>query len=491
MSDLTRIALVNLAYLLITLIIGWLAWRRTTTTAEDYFLGGRAARTFVLFMALFGTNVTPFVLLGIPGLSYHHGVGIFGLNAAIVGLGIPLTFWLIGDPARRAALRIGAITPAELYAQRFASPAVGHLLFLAFFAYTLPYMVTGVIGVGLTVEILTRGAVSFAAAAALVLAITIAYTALGGMRATMWTNVFQGATFMVFILVAFALIAGDLGGLAAATAAVAERAPHLLVKGDAPQFTPGHWGSWALAISLTVIAFPHMLVRMFAARDTAALKNVARLYPLVLVLLWLPAVLFGVWGAAEFPGLAGRASDGIFPRMVAAHLGPVLQGMALAGVLAAVMSTLDAQLLTLSSMLTRDVVRRVRPGMSGAGEVATGRLFTLGLSLAVLEIALQRPASIFDIAAFAFSGYVTLVPTLLLGLRWRRCTATGAVASILAGNIALLLAQFGVLPALGGVLPVAWGLLAAIAGAVLGSLATRPTDPAVVARVLGPIRATP
>lgn len=486
MSDLTVLALVNLAYLLILLLIGWLAWRRTDSTAEDYFLGGRAARTFVLFMALFGTNVTPFVLLGIPGLSYHHGVGIFGLNAAIVGLGIPLTFWLIGDPARRAARRIGAITPVELYSERFGSPLVGRLLFLAFFAYTLPYMVTGVIGVGLTVEILSRGAVSFTAAAALVLAITIAYTALGGMRATMWTSVFQGATFMVFIVVAFALIAGDLGGLEAATARVAEAAPHLLIKGDAPQFTPGHWGSWALAISLTVIAFPHMFVRMFAARDAAALKNVARLYPLVLVLLWLPAVMFGVWGAAEFPGLAGRASDGIFPRMVAAHLGPVLQGMALAGVLAAVMSTLDAQLLTLSSMLTRDILRRARPDLSGAREVLAGRLFTLVLSLAVLAVALQRPASIFDIAAFAFSGYVTLVPTLLLGLRWRRCTAAGAIASILAGNAVLLLAQLGVLPAPYGVLPVAWGLLAASVAAALVSLATPPTDRATVERVLGP-----
>jgi SSS family solute:Na+ symporter len=484
-SDLAVVALVNAVYLAITLAIGWAAYRRTARTAEDYFLGGRATRTFVLFMALFGTNVTPFVLLGIPGLAYHHGVAIFGLNAAIVGLGIPLTFWLIGDPARRAALRIGAITPAELYAERFASPAVGHLLFLAFFAYTLPYMVTAVIGVGLTVSVLTGGAVSFAAAAALVLAITIAYTALGGMRATMWTNVFQGATFMIFVLVAFVVIAGELGGPVAATAAVAERAPHLLVKGDAPQFVPGHWASWALAISLTVIAFPHMFVRLLAARDTAALKNVARVYPLVLVLLWLPAVLFGVWGAAAIPGLAGRESDAIFPMLVARHLGPVLQGVAVAGILAAVMSTLDAQLLTLSSMLSRDVLRRVRPGMSGRAEVAAGRTFTLLLSLAVYLLVLRRPASIFDIAAFAFSGYVTLVPTLYLGLRWRRCTAAGAVASICAGTLALVLAQLGVLPAPGGVLPVAWGLLAAVLAAVGVSLVTPPTDPANLRRVLG------
>jgi SSS family solute:Na+ symporter len=239
-----------------------------------------------------------------------------------------------------------------------------------------------------------------------------------------------------------------------------------------------------------VIAFPHMFVRMFAARDTGALKNVARLYPLMLVLLWLPAVIFGVWGAAEFPGLAGRASDGIFPRMISAHLGPVLQGMALAGVLAAVMSTLDAQLLTLSSMLTRDILRRVHPNLSGTGEVMAGRIFTLALSLTVLGVALQRPASIFDIAAFAFSGYVTLVPTLLLGLRWRRCTAAGAIASILAGNAALLLAQLGVLPRIFDVLPVAWGLLAAALGAVLGSLASAPTDPATVTRVLGPARSS-
>jgi SSS family solute:Na+ symporter len=485
-SPLAAIGLVVAAYLAVTLAIGALAYRRTSQTPEDYFLGGRAAKTFVLFMALFGTNVTPFVLLGIPGQAYHHGVAVFGLNAAIVGLGIPLTFFLIGEPARQAARRLGAITPAELYAERLASPAVGLALFAAFFVYTLPYMVTAVIGAGLTAEVLTDGALSFGAASALILGITIAYTALGGMRATMWTNVFQGATFLGFIVAAFFLIAGELGGLSAATARTAAAAPQLLEKSTTGPFAPGPWSSWALAISLTVIAFPHMLVRVFAARDAAALKNVCRLYPVVLVVLWLPAVMFGVWGAAEIPGLVGKASDAIFPLLVERHLGPVLQGMALAGVLAAVMSTLDAQLLTLSSMLTRDVLRRVRPGLAPAREVLAGRLFTLALSLAVLALVLQRPASLFDIAAFSFSGYVTLVPTLLLGVRWRRFTAAGALTSIAAGNLALGLSLAGLLPAPFGILPVAWGLAAAIAGALVGSWLSRPPPPAAIARALGP-----
>ncbi|MCY1008057.1 hypothetical protein OV079_21360 [Nannocystis pusilla] len=234
------------------------------------------------------------------------------------------------------------MTPAELYAERFGSPAVGLALFAAFFLYTLPYMVTAVIGAGLTAEVLTEGNLSFGASSALILGITIAYTALGGMRATMWTNVFQGATFLGFMVAAFFLIADRLGGLGAAATAVQTRAPHLFEKTTAGAFAPGPWASWALAISLTVIAFPHMLVRVFAARDATALKNVCRLYPFVLVILWLPAVLFGVWGAAEIAGLQGKASDAIFPLLVVRHLGPVLQGMALAGVLAAVMSTLDA-----------------------------------------------------------------------------------------------------------------------------------------------------
>ncbi len=485
MSEGATLAAVCGAYFLVVVAIGAAAYRRTDRSAEDYFLGGRTARTLVLFMALFGTNVTPFVLMGIPGLAYHHGVGVFGLNAAIVALGIPWTFYAIGGPAWAMARRLGSITPAELFAERLGSPALGLVLFVAFVAYTLPYLVTSVLGVGLAVSTLTKDAVSFEVAAALILLVTIGYTTLGGMRATMWTNVFQGAMFLGFVVVAFVAVAEGLGGLRAATEAVREAAPELLRKGDRPMFAPGAWGSWGLAISLTVIAFPHMLVRIFAARDVRALKNTCRLYPLSLVLLWLPAVMFGVWGAAAIPGLEGRASDRIFPLLVQAHLGPVMQGLALAGILAAVMSTVDAQVLTLSSMLSRDVVRRLAPTLRDRQEVALGRLFVLVLAAATYAIAVARPASIFDIATFSFSGYVMLVPTMYGALHWRRMTAAGAIASVVAGNAVLLAAMSQPAPWL-GLLPVAWGLAAAIVALVVGSRLSRPPPPAVIERALGP-----
>ncbi len=485
MSVGTTLLLVCLAYLVIVLAIGAAAYRRTGRGSEAYFLGGRTARTLVLFMALLGTNVTPFVLMGIPGLAYHHGVGVFGLNAAIVALGIPWTFHAIGWPAWKAARRVGAITPAELFAERLGSPAVGVVLFIAFVVYTLPYLVTAVLGVGLAVSTLTHDAVSLPLAAALILVVTLGYTALGGMKATMWTNVFQGSVFMGFMVIAFFVIADDLGGLAAATEAVRAHAPQLLVKGERPMFAPGAWASWGLAISFTVIAFPHMLVRIFAARDVTALKNTCRLYPISLVLLWLPAVMFGVWGAADLPGLVGRESDRIFPLMVQAHLGPALQGLALAGVLAAVMSTLDAQLLTLGSMLSRDVVRRLAPALPERHEVAWGRAFVLALALVAYAIVLWRPASIFGLATFSFSGYVMLVPTMYGALHWRRMSAGGAIASILVGNAVLLGTMSLPAPPL-GLLPVAWGLLAACGALLVGSWLGRPPAPAVIERALGP-----
>jgi SSS family solute:Na+ symporter len=241
-----------------------------------------------------------------------------------------------------------------------------------------------------------------------------------------------------------------------------------------------------LAISLTVIAFPHMLVRIFAAKDVGALKNACRYYPLALIILWLPTVMFGVWGAAEMPGFVGKESDQVFPRLIALHLGPGLQGVALAGILAAVMSTLDAQMLTLSSMLGRDVLRRYWTDMSERTEVNLGRVFLVVLTVVTYVIVVQKPASIFDIAKLSFSGYVTLVPTLYLSLRWRRYTAAGAIASIVAGNAVLLATTFGVLPKL-GLLPVAWGLGAAIVAGVGVSLMTPPPDEALTERVLGPI----
>jgi len=390
------------------------------------------------------------------------------------------------------ARRLGALTPAELYARRFESRGLGRLLFAFFTLYTLPYMVTAVHGAALTLVSVTEGAISEVASGAFVLLTALVYTSLGGMRATAWTNVLQGALFMGFALVAFFMIASSLGGFEAAMASVRSENEALLTLPDRGLYRPPAWTSWSLAISLTVIAFPHMLVRLFAAESEATLKRICRLYPLALVALWLPAVMMGVFGAAEFPGLEGRQSDQIFTKMISAHLPPFVAAFGFLAVLAAVMSTLDAQLLTLGSMVSRDVFD-TRTGADPRRDVRLGRLF--GAVVAVVVFALWRVAgdSIFAIASVAFSGYVTLTPVLFFGVRWKRFSRAGAIASVVAGNavyfVTLGLAptweRAAMSPSWAGFLPVFWAFLAALVTAVVASLALPDRDRVATERAFG------
>lgn len=157
------------------------------------------------------------------------------------------------------------------------------------------------------------------------------------------------------------------------------------------------------------------------------------------------------------------------------------------------MSTLDAQLLTLGSMLTRDVLDQIPEDAHGSRDVRRGRLFGGAVALAVFALWRASGQTIFGLASIAFSGYVTLTPLLLLGVRWRRFNAKGALASMLAGNgvYALALASSGGFDALSpawlGFLPVVWGFLAALAAGVAVSLASDDQAPAVTGAAFGDV----
>lgn len=474
------------AYLITLLVVGALAERASKRGgAAEYYLAGRGLGTVALFFALFGTNCSPFVLVGIPGQSYHDGIGIFSLNAPIIALGIPLTFWLIGKPARPMSQRLGALTPAELIAKRLDSRAVGIVLFVAFTLFTLPYMVTGIQGCGVALERQFDGAISRTTGAAITLGVTAIYTLQGGMRATAWTNVLQGALFLAVMVFTAVLLFIQLGGPEAAFSRVLEQRPDLLhLDRDAARFQPGAFVSYSLAITLTVVCFPHMLVRLMAARGDEAMRRSSRLYPIALVALWLPAVLIGVFGALDFPGLVGAQSDSIYSRMVGKHFPAAFPVLGTIAVLAAAMSTLDAQLLTLGSMLSRDLLRNQEDAERSVGK-ERAFLLLIGVATFGLYLWIERAGfSIFQIAQFAFSGYVMLFPTILLALRWRRFTATAALASIAGGIGALLSFTSGALPTF-GLQPVAPALVIAFLIAWVTSRVTNSPAPERIALAFG------
>lgn len=472
---------VFILYLLVLVIIGVMSYRKGLPSAEDYFLAGRGFGTFVLFMSLFGTNVTAFALIGMPGIAYHAGVGVFGYFGAVGAFVTPLAFVLIGYPIWRLGKRHGYMTPAQMFGERWQSQTISYLLFGLLVFYTVPYLIIGVMGGGLAISALSGGTVPYALAAGLVAGVTVLYTSLGGMRGTAWTNVFQGTIFLTFLIVACVAMSAKLGGVQHLHENLVQKMPQLLGK-QHPRLAPGIWATGFLVGPLSVIAFPHIFLRLMTARDSRALRRTILVYPWALVLLYLPITLIGVWGALDIPNLIGKESDRILPLLVEKHLPLWLGAVGLAAILAAVMSSLDGQILTVSTMLAVDIFA----GKEHQAIPKVGRMGVILIAVVAFVVALFRPAGIFDISVYAFSGYTLLVPVMVFGLFWKRSTAAGIIAGSVAGHGLLAAYYLGLQFPTFGAFPVFFCLLVECAVTVLLSFATVPPPQPILARFQNP-----
>ena len=440
------VLLTTVAYLGFVVGIGEYARRRTAGTREGFFMASRSFGTVVLFFALLATNMTSFVLLGAPGLAYEAGIGAFGYIVGLPTLVLPLLFGTVGYRFWLAGRRFGHITPGQLFAHRLGSSRLGVYVMGLMTFWTVPYLLLAAIGSGIAFDVLTDGTVPYWLGAAVPLVVVFLYVTAGGMRATGWTNVFQGLVFMLFLWGLLVVLAAQFGGPREATTATAGAAPEHLTREGPPQFETRTWISFALVISINAIMYPHIFRRLMTALDATAIRRLLVLYPLGLLVTWTPAVLIGFWGRGQVPGLTGTDVDTILPVLVAEHTPPVLAGVALAGVLAAIMSSLDAQTLSVSTMLSQDLFSE-HTAVSERSEIRATR----GLIAAILGVtfllALRQPDTIVGIAEFAFSGYALLFFPLVVSLYWRRATSAAAWVGLTWGFAGLLAFQVGVVPA--------------------------------------------
>jgi SSS family solute:Na+ symporter len=221
--------------------------------------------------------------------------------------------------------------------------------------------------------------------------------------------------------------------------------------------------------------FPQLFQRFYAAKSVRALRKTMVLYPLITGSLFLLPVTIGVIGRLGFPELpVGAESDKILPLMLSAYAPAGLEALVLTAALAALMSTLDSQLLSLSSMFTRDIVEPLTKGR--AAPAWLGKLSVTVLALVGLLIAWRPPATFLEIATETFTGLAVLFPTVVATLYWKDLTTTGAIVSILAGEGLVICYHFGFVPDL-GTLPVVPIVFATSVVLVLVSLLTgkRPT----------------
>ena len=503
-------------YLGLLLLLGLFASRLFSGTKSDYQLASHSIGPFLLLMSLFGTTMTAFALVGSSGEAFKEGIGVYGMLASSSGIIHSLCFFLIGVKVWSLARKNGYTTQIQYFRERLESDRLGLLLFPILVGLVIPYLLIGVLSSGIVVQNMTSGAFPDLAAFAtespatnggvppwmgslVICLVVLCYVFFGGMRGTAWANAFQTLVFMVLGVVTFCVIANKLGGkesLWENLQALGEAIPHS--KATRAEMSKTKFFSYLL-IPLSVGMFPHLFQHWLTAKSANTFKLPVVAHPVFIMIVWVPCVLVGVWATTDLipakpplpkiPGTEIVNANAILPFLVKTQTSAILGGFLTAGILAAIMSSLDSQFLCLGTMFSTDIVDHYRDQpLTDRQQVLTTRLFIVGIVALTYLLSLSNYRSVFALAVWCFSGFSSLFPLIFAAVYWRRLTKAGAYACVLsaAGVWLYLFHQSGygenrtysLQLSMGDntyeVMPVAAIFLASMVAMVVVSLATRP-----------------
>ena len=454
-----------LAYLGATLVIGLLFRRRSSTSREEFFLAGRSVRPLLLFFTMAATNFSAFTIFGLSGAGYRIGYAFFPIMGFGTGF-MALGFWLIGSRIYELSRTRSYVTPSDFVADRYGSTALKRLFSAVMILFTLPYIAIQAIASGTSLNSLVG--IPYFSGALLIMGFVIVYVSLGGLRSIVWTDLIQAVMMIGFTTTAYVLIVRGSGGFVAAHRQAYAAFPQLFARpGQDGSMLVGVWFGYLLLWFFADPMFPQLFQRFLAARDRRALGTTMTLYPLLTTGLFFLTVSIGVLGRLSFPDLSAAESDAVYPLLLRRYAGVLVSTLLLTGSLAALMSTLDSQLLTVSSLVSLDFLRLRRR------EVLKEKWIVVVLGLLGLAIAARPPQTILDfINRTTFNGLAVLAPAVIGGLYWRGANRFGAAASIVVGQALVAAFYFGWLR-VPGVLPVVPILAATGLVFVVVSLLTR------------------
>lgn len=432
-----------LVYILGMILIGFIAYR-VTNNLSDYILGGRRLGSFVTALSAGASDMSGWLLMGLPGAIYAGGL-IEGWLAIGLTIGAYLNWKLVAGRLRSHTEHCGdALTLPEYFHNRFNDKTriikiLSAIIFLLFFAV---YCASGVVAGARVFENLFgvpyEHAIWYGAIA------TILYTFIGGFLAVSWTDTIQ-ATLMVFALIltpVFVLI--NIGGFDAMQEAITQ-AEILANKNYNDIFT----GTTVLGV-LSLLAWglgyfgqPHIVVRFMAAESVKSLENARRISMTWMVICLAGAIGIGYFGMAYFFARPEQASvvnanhEQIFIELAKLLFNPWIAGVLLSAILAAVMSTLSAQLLICSSAITEDLYKGIlRPQASDKELVWLSRLMVLAVAALAIYIAQDPNSQVFGLVKDAWAGFGSAFgPVVLLSLFWKRMNGFGAIAGMLVGAL--------------------------------------------------------
>ncbi len=450
-------------YLLGCIGIGVFASKKVLGSRDEYWVAGRRVGTVVNAMAIMASLASGGSIIGVMGLAYSQGIpATLALFAGAV-LGFPIASLLVARPLRN----FGRYTITDFLAFRYPSAVVRYLVpMLIVIAFTV-YIVAQMKAAGITANALLG--IPYETALTLATVVFILYVSIGGMIAITWTDVIQGLLMLTVILGTAVFMVWRVGSPFELMRQATSVAPELGQVTHRPVSSYlGYFVIWATAIPV----IPHIVMRVFTAKDARSARlslNLAMLGYSVMILAACLAIV--PVGKLNFPGLVD--ADQVFLKVMESEFPPFLRGIAVAAVLAAVMSTTDALLLACSSAIAHDLlgnVLRDRVSDNALAAVRIGSAWAVGILALCWAFSPPELISQFYTAGVGILSSSLFVPT-IAGLWWKRANLVGGVSSLSVGALSYGLVQSGILGI--GIAPILVSLPASALAMVLGGMLGR------------------
>ena len=464
------ILVVTIAVYLLSMVGIGVFYSRRNKSTDDFYLGGRKLGPLVTAMSAEASDMSAYLLMGLPGVALLAGLPEATWTAIGLAIGTYLNWLIVAKRIRRYSQKIGAVTIPDFFSRRYHDDkhilsVIAALVIIVFF---IPYTASGFNACGTLFSSLFG--TNYFTAMIISAVVIVAYTTLGGFLAASTTDLIQSVimTIALIVVVFFGIHAA--GGWDAVVANAQSIPGYLnLSQGfDAATGTAASYGPITvistMAWGLGYFGMPHILLRFMAIEDVKKLKTSRRVASIWVVISMGIAVLIGVVGnammhAGAIEELSSANSQRIIIKIAEllstfGFLPAVIGGVILAGILAATMSTADSQLLAAASSVSQDIARDT------LGIKLSDRTAMILARCTVIVIALigviwaRNEGSVFTIVSFAWAGFgAAFGPVMLLALFWKKSNKYGAICGMVAGGAMVFIWKYAVRP-LGGALDI-------------------------------------
>lgn len=457
-------------YLVATILIGVYYSRKGSAESSDqFYLGGRKLGPYVTAMSAEASDMSSYLLMGLPGLAFFAGVAEVGWTVIGLAVGTYLNWLIVAKRLRRYSAQLDAVTIPDYFSRRYADKhhmlaAIAAVVILVFF---VPYTASGFSAVGKLFNSLFN--VDYHVAMIVGAVIIIGYTVLGGFLAVSTTDFIQSIVMTVALFVVLAFGVQQAGGLDAVMDNAKSLPGYLnLAQGyDAASGAAGSYGLLpivsTLAWGLGYFGMPHILLRFMAIRDENELKTSRRVASVWVVISMAVAIFIGIVGnavvkagkfsAAAAADLTAQKGETIIVQLsdlMSQHgvLLALVAGVVLAGILAATMSTADSQLLAAASSMSQDLLQDfLGVKMSQKVAMVAARVTVVAIAVVAVILAWDPNSSVFRVVSFAWAGFgAAFGPVVLASLFWKRSNKWGALAGMVAGGAMVFIWKFLVAP---------------------------------------------